>query len=132
MKRRIYTDTSVIGGCFDAEFSVHSEQLFERFRAGLDTLVLSDLTLAELAGAPPQVRISGSGTLSWKSAARGRSCPMKKPETFDAVRFMRQARDRMSAAMSDMSFEEQRAYIEERAAKLRRELDERRRKTTAA
>ena len=35
---------------------MHSAQLFDRFREGLDTLVLSDLTLAELEGAPPQVR----------------------------------------------------------------------------
>jgi hypothetical protein len=56
MRRRIYTDTSVIGGCLDVEFSVCSTQLFDRFRTGLDTLVLSDLTLAELEGAPPKVR----------------------------------------------------------------------------
>jgi len=56
MKRRIYTDTSVIGGCFDLEFSASSVQLFDRFRRGLDTLVLSDLTLAELEGAPSRVR----------------------------------------------------------------------------
>jgi len=56
MRRRIYTDTSVIGGCLDEEFSAHSVQLFERFRKGLDILVLSDLTLAEIEGAPPEVR----------------------------------------------------------------------------
>src|SRR6185295_6593892 len=56
MRRRIYTDTSVVGGCLDDEFSLYSTQLFDRFRAGLDTLILSDLTLAELEGAPPQVR----------------------------------------------------------------------------
>ena len=56
MRRRIYTDTSVIGGCLDEEFSAFSTQLFDRFRKGLDTLVLSDLTLAELEGAPAPVR----------------------------------------------------------------------------
>lgn len=56
MRRRIYTDTSAIGGCWDEQFSLYSNQLFDRFRAGLDILVLSDLTLAELEGAPPQVR----------------------------------------------------------------------------
>lgn len=56
MRRRIYTDTSVVGGCLDEEFSLYSVQLFDRFRAGSDILVLSDLTLAELEGAPPQVR----------------------------------------------------------------------------
>jgi hypothetical protein len=46
MRRRIYTDTSVVGGCLDEEFSTYSIQLFDRFRAGLDILILSDLTLA--------------------------------------------------------------------------------------
>jgi hypothetical protein len=56
MRRRIYTDTSVVGGCLDEKFSTYSLQLFERFRAALDILVLSDLTLAELEGAPENVR----------------------------------------------------------------------------
>lgn len=33
-----------------------STQLFDRFRVAADTLVLSDLTLAELEEAPPEVR----------------------------------------------------------------------------
>src|SRR6185295_2508785 len=56
MRRRIYTDTSVVGGCLDEEFSAYSTQLFDRFRSRLDILVLSDLTLAELQEAPPEVR----------------------------------------------------------------------------
>lgn len=44
MKRRIYTDTSVFGGYYDEEFQESSGTLFERFRQGLDRLVLSDLT----------------------------------------------------------------------------------------
>ncbi len=55
MKRRIYTDTSAIGGCLDEEFRAPSLKLFERFHEGLDTLVLSALTLAELEGAPTRV-----------------------------------------------------------------------------
>ncbi|HSS47693.1 MAG TPA: hypothetical protein VLX28_01985 [Thermoanaerobaculia bacterium] len=43
-------------------------------------------------------------------------------KSFDAVQFMRQARDKMSAEMRDMSLEEQQAYIERHAAKVRREL----------
>ena len=45
---------------------------------------------------------------------------------FDAVQFMRQARDKMSADMRDMSFEEQKAYIEQRAEKLLKKLASRR------
>lgn len=56
MKRRIYTDTSVFGGCFDKEFQEPSEKLFEQFRSGSDVLLLSDLTRLELRGAPPRVR----------------------------------------------------------------------------
>ena len=56
MKRRIYTDTSVFGGCFDAEFRAPSERLFERFRVGAEVLVLSDLTRLELRKAPPKVQ----------------------------------------------------------------------------
>lgn len=44
---------------------------------------------------------------------------------FDAVQFMRQARDKMSADMKDMSFKEQRTYIEQRASKVRKELESR-------
>lgn len=53
---RIYTDTSVIGGCLDEEFRVASERLFGAFAAGGARLVLSDLTLLELQLAPDAVR----------------------------------------------------------------------------
>ena len=46
-------------------------------------------------------------------------------KTFDAVQFMRQVRDKMGADMSDMSFEEQKAYIEQHASKVRRDLETR-------
>ena len=55
-KPRIYVDTSVIGGCEDDEFRVDSRRLFEDFKSGRATLVLSDLTLRELEGAPSRVR----------------------------------------------------------------------------
>lgn len=53
---RIYVDTSVVGGCLDDEFRDGSVQLFDRFRRGDAVAVLSDITLAELAGAPPSVQ----------------------------------------------------------------------------
>ncbi|MEW5984107.1 MAG: PIN domain protein [Acidobacteriota bacterium] len=56
MAGRIYTDTSVIGGCEDEEFRVHSRRLMDAFVRGDLTLVLSELTLRELAAAPPAVR----------------------------------------------------------------------------
>ncbi len=42
---------------------------------------------------------------------------------FDAVQIMRQVRDKMSSDMREMSFEEQQAYIEQHAAKVRQDLE---------
>jgi hypothetical protein len=53
---RIYADTSVIGGCEDEEFRVHSRRLMDAFVRGNLRLVLSELTLRELASAPSAVR----------------------------------------------------------------------------
>jgi predicted nucleic acid-binding protein len=55
-KLHIYVDTSVIGGCEDAEFSAVSRRLWSKFQTGEYVLVISDLTLQELEGAPPRVR----------------------------------------------------------------------------
>ena len=52
MKQRIYVDTSVLGGIFDDEFKEWSIRLLEEFRMGKSILVLSDITLQELEGAP--------------------------------------------------------------------------------
>lgn len=54
---KVYVDTSVFGGCFDAEFEEWSNKLMEEFRLGLKIVVISDLTLKELEQAPPNVRI---------------------------------------------------------------------------
>ena len=56
MVGRIYTDTSVIGGCEDEEFRVHSRRLMDAFVRGDLRLVLSELTLRELEPAPLAVR----------------------------------------------------------------------------
>ena len=56
MKRRIYTDTSVIGGCLDDEFRRPSLELLDLFKSGQALIVLSDLTLLELDAAPVGVR----------------------------------------------------------------------------
>lgn len=39
MKLRIYTDTSVIGGCLDPEFQIPSSRLLERFKLGEAVIV---------------------------------------------------------------------------------------------
>ena len=53
---RIYADTSVVGGCEDDEFAEHSIRLMENFIRGEHILVLSTLTIQELASAPAAVR----------------------------------------------------------------------------
>lgn len=56
MRARIYVDASVVGGCEDDEFSEHSIRLMECFVRGEFVLVVSNLTVQELAGAPDEVR----------------------------------------------------------------------------
>ena len=56
MKPRVYTDTSVLGGCEDEEFAEHSVRLMQDFVWGRRVLVLSSLTLQELVAAPAEVR----------------------------------------------------------------------------
>jgi predicted nucleic acid-binding protein len=53
---RIYADTSAIGGCFDPKFAADSLRLIEGVRHGRLVLLLSDVVLTELAGAPARVR----------------------------------------------------------------------------
>jgi predicted nucleic acid-binding protein len=53
---KIYTDTSVIGGCFDLEFSEWSNLLFQEFIVGAEVIMLSDLTLQELEFARQEIR----------------------------------------------------------------------------
>ena len=53
---RIYIDTSVFGGCFDAEFEEWSLKLFGLIADGKYTVVISDVTEDELRDAPEHVR----------------------------------------------------------------------------
>lgn len=56
MNARIYVDASVVGGCEDNEFAEHSIRLLACFVTGEFVLVVSDLTVQELATAPDEVR----------------------------------------------------------------------------
>ena len=53
---RIYADTSVFGGCFDAGFAEDSRRVFEAAESGRVVLLVSDLLLRELGPAPPPVQ----------------------------------------------------------------------------
>ena len=55
MKQKIYTDTSVIGGCFDIEFEKYSLELIREFIKGSKIITLSDLTLQEIESAPNEL-----------------------------------------------------------------------------
>lgn len=48
-----------------------------------------------------------------------------RTKDFDAVKMMREARDRISREIRGMSFEEQAAYLERRAAQTRTKLEPR-------
>lgn len=54
-----------------------------------------------------------------------------KTKKFDAVEFMRRAREKMGADMRGMTFPEQQAYIEQHAAKVRREIEAKRESSAA-
>jgi hypothetical protein len=56
MRQRIYIDTSVVGGCIDAEFQSTSQQLINRFNLGEMIAVVSELTELELEDAPLEVQ----------------------------------------------------------------------------
>lgn len=46
----------------------------------------------------------------------------RNKKAFDAVEMMREIRDKMSADMEGMTFEEQREYIESRASRTRKKV----------
>jgi hypothetical protein len=54
--QRVYTDTSVIGGCFDEEFAPWSNGLMTDFRLGNYEAVTSEVVAAEIEPAPDDVR----------------------------------------------------------------------------
>ncbi len=53
---RVYADTSVFGGCFEEKFGEASTRFFEQVRDGAFVLVVSDVTIRELAPAPQDVK----------------------------------------------------------------------------
>ena len=56
MRSRIYVDTSVFGGCEDAEFLDHSRSLVSAMATGEYVMVISEVPLFELEKAPVPVR----------------------------------------------------------------------------
>lgn len=54
--QRVYVDTSVIGGCFDEEFSTWSDGLMNDFEQGYFIPVTSEVIVAEIDNAPSFVQ----------------------------------------------------------------------------
>jgi predicted nucleic acid-binding protein len=53
---RVYIDTSVIGGCFDDEFSDESRALIDLAKFGKIILLISNILVDELTQAPEKVQ----------------------------------------------------------------------------
>lgn len=53
---RVYVDTSVIGGCGDKEFAEDSLRLVREAKRGRIQVLISEVVVTELAGAPSDVR----------------------------------------------------------------------------
>jgi predicted nucleic acid-binding protein len=56
MRQRIYIDTSVIGGYYDAPLEAYTVPLFERIQNGEFIVLISSVTQDELEDAPMQVQ----------------------------------------------------------------------------
>jgi hypothetical protein len=63
--QRVYTDTSVIGGCFDEEFAPWSNGLMTDFRLGNYEAVTSEVVAAEIEPAPEEVREKYADLKRW-------------------------------------------------------------------
>ena len=68
----VYVDTSVFGGCFDAEFEAQSRRFFDLVRAGRVVVMVSPVVLDELREAPPPSSLGTSDT-SFASIRCGRT-----------------------------------------------------------
>ena len=66
-KIRIYVDTSVIGGCFENEFSKWSNLLFKNFKSGIFIPILSRTVESEVENAPEFIKNKYKELLSYNS-----------------------------------------------------------------
>jgi len=64
--QRVYVDTSVIGGCFDAEFAPWSNGLMRDFQIGNFRPVISEVVTAEIASAPEEVKAQYAQLILWQ------------------------------------------------------------------
>ena len=57
MIRKVYIDTSVIGGYFDEEFEFWTKLFFQAVQENKYRIAVSEILFTELSGAPDQVRL---------------------------------------------------------------------------
>ena len=55
-RNRVYADTSVFGGIADTEFAIITNRFFDEVRRGKHILIVSEVTVRELQGAPEDIR----------------------------------------------------------------------------
>jgi len=53
---KLYLDTSVFGGYFDEEFAVETRKLFNEIFGFKHNIILSEITLREIEGAPKKFK----------------------------------------------------------------------------
>jgi rRNA-processing protein FCF1 len=83
-KLTIYIENSVIGGCFDDEFSKHTLKLFDKFKKGTYKPIISSHVIGELEdGAPERIK-KNLETIDYKV------CPVNKEMEKLAVKYMNQ------------------------------------------
>lgn len=64
--QRVYVDTSVIGGCFDAEFAAKSNRLMQDFETGRLKAVISDIVAIEINQGFDKVQARFQQLLTWQ------------------------------------------------------------------
>jgi len=66
--QRVYIDTSVIGGCFDAEFAPGSNRVMQDFEAGRLRAVVSDFVALEVNQGFDKIQAQFQQLLNWHPA----------------------------------------------------------------
>ena len=114
-KQRIYLDTSIFGGLYDEEFKEFTEPLFERVQNSEFEIIHSNITEQEL-----ETHQKVTNQLIFVHQENYYIMKTKEKstkKTFDAVKYMREQRDRISKEIMNLSPEEIVKYFEKKRIK---------------
>src|SRR3990172_3330881 len=111
-KTSIYVDTSVIGGCCDSEFKEWSRGLLSDFQSRKFSLLLSELTDAEIQDAPDEVK---NAYIEFRECTD--SIFLISPK---AVEMVRKIRDKQFEETKGLSVEEQIEFIRKKSEELQK------------